>query len=459
VKPRIMEWMPKPSLPAGNVWPFVVGPAVAQQLDLIRRLDSTQWWPAEQLQTMQLRQASALVAFAAIQVPFHAERFRAAGVTVGGPLDMDAFRRLPILARSELQSGRVVAERIPRAHGKVSTNVTSGSSGMPVEVKVTAHYGRFYRALAVRDHFWAQRDPRWKAAMIRRPKQPLPPEGARGFGWCMGGAWAPKISPSVVQSIELAVAEQVDWLVREAPQLLVSYPSNLGALARHCSAQGIALPSLKQISPVGEMLTPATIAAMDAAWGVPVRDLYSSEELGYIASQCPDGDGYHVHSESVLVEVLDADGAPCRPGETGRLVITGLHNFASPLIRYEIRDWAEVGEPCSCGRGLPVIRRIVGRTRNMLTLPDGSSRWPLTGYVRFGEVIEVKQFQFVQKSLEEVEARLVATRKATAEDEAKLASIIQDSLGHPFRIRFVWMDAIPASATGKFEEFISEVSD
>jgi phenylacetate-coenzyme A ligase PaaK-like adenylate-forming protein len=453
----IHDWLPKPRTIPGNVWPWALPASTTQQLDLIRRLDTTQWWTPEMIQSQQLRQASALVAFAAKQVPFHAQRFAAAGVEVGGLLDMDAFRRLPILTRQDLQTGRVVADKTPRAHGTVSTNTTSGSSGIPVSVNVTAHYGRFYRALCARDHHWAGRDPHWKAAVIRRPKQELPPEGARGFGWAMGGGWAPRQSPSVMQTIALPISRQAEWLAEEQPDMLVSYPSNLGALARYCQEQGVDLDRLKHVCPVGEMLTPTALEAMRSTWDVTIRDLYSSEELGYIASQCPDGDGYHVHSESVLVEVLDADDRPCAPGEAGRLVITGLHNFASPIIRYEIRDWAEVGEPCSCGRGLPSIRRIVGRSRNMLVFPNGDRRWPLTGYMRFSEVMDIRQFQFSQKSLEEVEARLVARRPATAEDESKLAAIIQESLGHPFRISFVWMDEIPPNLNGKFEEFVSEL--
>ena len=76
------------------------------------------------------------------------------------------------------------------------------------------------------------------------------------------------------------------------------------------------------------------------------------------------------------MEVLDNHGRPCKEGETGRVVLTDLHNFTMPLIRYEIGDYAEVGPPCACGRGLPVLARILGRSRNMLTLPAGDRIWP-----------------------------------------------------------------------------------
>jgi phenylacetate-CoA ligase len=101
-------------------------------------------------------------------------------------------------------------------------------------------------------------------------------------------------------------------------------------------------------------------------------DMYTCQEAGYLALQCPDHPHYHVQSENVLLEVVDDQGLPCAPGEVGRVLVTSLNNFATPLIRYEIGDYAEVGAACSCGRGLPVLKRIMGRYRNLLTLPDGT---------------------------------------------------------------------------------------
>ena len=101
--------------------------------------------------------------------------------------------------------------------------------------------------------------------------------------------------------------------------------------------------------------------------------MYSSQEVGYIALECPTGESYHVQAENVLVEVLDDQDRPCSPGDVGRVVVTALHNFATPLLRYDIGDYAEVGAPCPCGRGLPALRRIMGRQRNMALLPTAAA--------------------------------------------------------------------------------------
>src|SRR3546814_16158281 len=107
--------------------------------------------------------------------------------------------------------------------------------------------------------------------------------------------------------------------------------------------------------------------------------MYSSQECGYFALQAPGHDHYLVQAEVVLLEVLRADGSPCEPGETGRVVVTPLTNYAMPLLRYEIGDFATVGAASPCGRGLPVLDRILGRVRNMLVPPDRQRHWTAFG--------------------------------------------------------------------------------
>jgi phenylacetate-CoA ligase len=185
--------------------------------------------------------------------------------------------------------------------------------------------------------------------------------------------------------------------------------------------------------------------------------MYSTQETGYIALQCPDSENYHIQSECALVEILDAEGVPCQAGEIGRVVVTPLHNFATPLLRYDIGDYAEVGAPCPCGRGLPVLTRIMGRARAMLALPNGGRSWPLMGGSRFAEIAPVRQYQFVQKTPEKIEARLVLERALTVQEEEALRERMLTRLGHPFEINFRYVDQIARKAGGKYEESKSEL--
>jgi phenylacetate-CoA ligase len=137
-------------------------------------------------------------------------------------------------------------------------------------------------------------------------------------------------------------------------------------------------------------------------------------------------------------------------------VVTPLHNFAMPLIRYAIGDYAEVGPPCACGRGLPVLARVLGRARNLLTLPTGE-RIGVSFLHDLFEHAPVAQFQIVQRSRDHLEMRVVPTREFTPEDERRISQAAIDRFGHSFRITFEYLAELPYGPGGKFEDFRSEI--
>jgi phenylacetate-CoA ligase len=209
---------------------------------------------------------------------------------------------------------------------------------------------------------------------------------------------------------------------------------------------------------ISEILAPGLRELCSQLWGVPIVDAYSTREAGYLALQCSDAEHYHLQSETVLVEILDPSGKACAPGEIGRVVVTPLHNLAMPLLRYEIGDYAEVGEACPCGRGLPTIRRILGRRQNMLQLPDGSERWPLLSSSDIGKLLAmapISQYQFAQTHRDRIEVRLQTQRPLTPDEARDVVGWAQAKLGAAFRIELSFPAELPRTASGKFEDFIS----
>jgi len=166
---------------------------------------------------------------------------------------------------------------------------------------------------------------------------------------------------------------------------------------------------------------------------------------------------YHVQSENLLIEILDQSGAPCGPGEAGRVVVTTLHNFATPLIRYDIGDYAQPGVPCPCGRGLAVIERILGRVRNMLVLTNGERYWPSMNLNRVHRIAPILQLQSAQVRLNELEIRLVVRRPLTRLEESALIEHIGANLPDRLEIVLRYVGEIPRSAAGKFEQFVCEL--
>lgn len=426
------------------------------------RLEESQWWPQPEMRHHQFRQLSLLLDHAAATVPFYRDRLRQAGHVSGKPVDEALWAKIPILTRRELQAegAALLSTASPPGHGPLVEFRTSGSTGMPVVGKATTYSNIWAKAVVLREQLWHRRDLTLSYAVIKKykPGVALPPDGDRRPRWASRAAIPFETGPLLRLNIAAPVSVQAAWLDRHDPDYLLTYPSSLAWLAQAVIAGGLRPRRLREIATMAEVLSPETRALVREAWNVPVRDTYSAREIGYLALQCPVHEHLHAQSEAVLVEVLDDSGQPCSPGEIGRVVVTPLHNFAMPLIRYQIGDLAEVGPPCGCGRGLPVLTRVMGRVRNMLIGRSGDRYWPSFGVTRFRDLAPVRRHQFVQTAHGRMTARMVVERPLTAEEEANLRAHIQSRLPEPFEIAFAYVDDIPLSEGGKLENFISEIA-
>ena len=433
----------------GAVWPAIGTAASAHLQSLLFQLEQTQWLTPDQLRTHQLRQLNLVLRHAMAEVPYYAKSLRNLDVR---NFDWAKFTALPQLGRNTLQANfdALSSRRPPASHGTVTVGQRSGSTGMPIKFLRTAATQLFWEALTLREHLWQNRDFAGKLAAIR-----ILVEEARLPDWGPPAAKVFHTGPGAALNVRTVTSEQLAWLGREDPHYLVTHASNLGALAALSIELGLRLPNLRQVRTYSEALRPDLRDMVRAAWGVEIADVYSSEEAGVIALQCPLHEHYHAQSENLIVEVLRPDGKACRPGETGEVVLTTLHNFAMPLIRYRIGDYAEVGDTCPCGRGLPVLKRIHGRQRNMLQLPNGETHWPSFPGSLWRSVAPVEQFQLVQLQLDRIEARYVMDRELTSAEAAQLVAALQERLGFPFRIDLRKVGSIDRTAAHKFEDFIS----
>ena len=243
------------------------------------------------------------------------------------------------------------------------------------------------------------------------------------------------------------------WLREFDPHYLITHPSVAEALLHELGGPR-KTSSLQEILFVAEPLSTALEARMADEWGIRCAEYYSANEVGYIALRCREQGKLHVQSESVLVEIVDATGQPCGVGEAGRVVVTSLHNVATPLIRYEIGDYATVGPPCACGRTLPVIDRVLGRVRNLVRMPDGRRHWPVD-LGKFRAMSAVRQFQYVRSGPRTIELRVVLNQPLTAEEEGRAQALVREALGYPFQVEITPVAEIARGPTGKFEEFLS----
>ncbi|MEP6669162.1 MAG: AMP-binding protein, partial [Chthoniobacter sp.] len=426
-----------------------------------RQLDASQWWTPEMLRQWQFTELARLVEHARQHVPFYADALKGLRTDSTGAIDEDAWKSLPILTKEHVRAdpGAFRARQL-----SPGTNVFSqwgtGSTGIPIEVVTTLPQWQLFHAVKLRLLQWHDCDPHGKLCEILpfsqlRPGSPV----QRLLQW--GGAVGALLKTGEVARMKLIseLPAQLAFLEAEKPEYLLTFPSHLQLLLRAFRKTGKRLPSLRMVRTLSECLDPYLWTECQEVLGVPLVDTYGATECGYLGVQCPEQHHYHVQSEGNLVEVLAPDGSLCGPGETGRVVVTPLHALAMPLLRYDLGDLAEVGEPCACGRGLPVLTRIHGRMRDMLTLPSGRkiSGSILLGPRVFASMPVVARYQIVQKKRQELEVRIVADRALEDAESQQIIQRLVDQIGADFAIRVVEVDDIPRLPSGKSRDFVSEI--
>jgi phenylacetate-CoA ligase len=449
----------------GNAWPPVASGGVSQMWSMYLGLDRTQWWEPAAIEEGQLRQVRTLLAHCIEHVPHYRQVLREAGVVPDAIRTMADFRRLPTLERRTYQqsTANFLARQLPEGTARTNRLHTSGTSGMPIEVVQTNLVNLWWFALYLRDFEWCGIDPRGSMAAIRA----LPGDGATRTA-VMNGVrlpnWGDQLhaivenGPAFAMDIHQDPRRQLEWLKQVTPDHLLSYPPNLEFLAGLLLQEGTRLPGLRVIQAIGETLTDEARARIEAGFGVPVKSTYSCVEAGYLASPCPAGHGMHVHSENVLVEVLDDAGQPCPPGQRGRVVITTLHNFLNPFIRYELLDEATPGpERCPCGRGLPLLSAVFGKRRPQFRLPDG--RRKDSGFLvrQLRKMGDYFQHQLVQRGADHIIVRLAVSKPWDEARQAAVRACVQEYFEAKVRVDIEMLDHLPKTAAGKHQEVLVEV--
>jgi phenylacetate-CoA ligase len=438
-------------------WPAIPEESGAMMLAMQWQLDQSQWWSAETLLQMQFRQLEWLLRQAAESIPYYREQLLATGIDLEAPMTKESWQKVPLLSRDVLQNrgDELRSPDIGNQHGDTFEKTTSGSTGQSMTIIGTDADNLFWQAITIRDHLWHRRRFTGRYVSIRSGRYKSDPKAVYHYDvWGSPTSYIYDTGPSTVFYHMLPIEDQVKLLVELQPEYLLTYPTNAMMLAKYCRKHNLKLSELRGVIAYGELLQPEVRQDCMETWGVPVTDMYSCEEVGYIALQCPDYQHYHCQSESVMVEVLNDAGEACEPGEIGRVVLTSLHNFAMPLIRYVNRDYAEVGLPCPCGRGATTIKRVVGRERNMALGLDGKKFWPNFNRSVWSAFEEVDEIQLVQTERDHFEIKAVGHRPLDLPQQRKLESAICESLGYTYRFSYQHLFELPRHANGKYERFI-----
>jgi phenylacetate-coenzyme A ligase PaaK-like adenylate-forming protein len=424
-------------------------------------LGQTEWAPRAQLLRYQRGMLERIVRHAHECVKFYRDRL--AGLfTPSGEIDFARWSDLPIVSRQdvELHAQGMRTPQLPDIYGPVHEHHTSGSTGTPLTIASNMLVRIAGNAAFTRLARWWGADTQRPLARIRIAYGDDAAPYPEGHDW---KGWSYTSPQTAAHDLDLLtpVEQQIEWLLRKKAPYLATSSSNAMALAYAMTPEQVRAIGTEIVFAIAETVLPRARELVAERLGARMAAVYSCEEIGFIATQCPVEPHYHVVAENAFVEILRDDGLPAAPGETGQAVVTGLHNYAMPFIRYAIGDVATAGaEACACGRSLPVIAQVEGRTRYAFLFKDGTRVWPRVWTLRdLGEFVPNRECQLVQIDRETIEVRYVPDGTGREPDLAGLGDYLRRKLHPSVVANAVAMDAIPRGRGGKLDPFVSMLPD
>lgn len=418
----------------------------------------SQYWSADQMTQFQRSHLTPLLHHARAQVPFYKYRLNALFNT-DDSINWDRWRDIPTVRRKDLADHRADMQSVQlgEEHGPTAQFYSTGSTGVPV---LTTHNGRaswVSRAQVIRSYLWHGID--WNKNLCewvgQQPQEAAWPEGQKAGTW--GPSWDLQNQRGIFWKIDRStpMEQLLQYLINKNISYMTMRPKAAQIAALEAKRLGFNI-RLNAILTIGTSVGVEDRQAVAEVFGAKICALYSSKEGHKMAFQCPTGPHYHMVPETGIIEILNENDEPCKPGEIGRVVVTPMFSYAQPLIRYEQGDLAEVGEPCACGRKLPVIARIVGRITHMFQFPDGSRISPSIPE-KYREMLEATTWQIAQTGELTIEIRYRADAEANDDAKKKVTEAVRDIMHQKVDVVFKRIDEIPLTNGNKFIEYVCEL--
>lgn len=419
-----------------------------------QEMEASQYWPLEQLEDLRVQRLRDLLMHAKVHVPYYRDLFKRLGFDPQGMGGIDDLQRLPFLTKADIRAN-TDAMKSDQAQELARFN-TGGSSGEPLVFFIGRE--RVSHDVAAK---W--RATRWWGVDIGDPEivlwgSPIELSSQDRMRHWRDALMRTQLLPAFEMSAE-KVAGFIDVIRRTRPAMLFGYPSAFAHIARHAEAHGIRLDDLGiQVAFVtSERLYDHQRELIERLFNCPVANGYGGRDAGFIAHQCPSG-GMHLTHEDVIVEIVDAQGRVLPHGESGEIVVTHLATRDFPFIRYRTGDVGTLDDrPCSCGRTLPLLKEIQGRSTDFLVAQDGTVMHGLSLIYIVRDLAGVKQFKIVQESLDRTDIMLVTDDRF---DRANLAAIERGAkarLGQGVSVNVQLVGDIAPEKSGKFRYVVSKV--
>ncbi len=419
-----------------------------------REMELNQWLTPVEIAALQLKSLRAFLCDVQTHVPYYRQLFSEIGFEPAAIDNLQQLSALPLLGKPEIRahSDEMKADD---AQGLARFN-TGGSSGEPLI---------FFIGLQRVSHDVAAkwRATRWWDVDIGDPEAVI-------WGSPIELGSQDKIRllrdkllrTHLIPAFEMS-SEKVDGFIRKIqsirPKMLFGYPSALAHIAVSAEKKGIVLDNLgiKVAFVTSERLYDHQRETIQRIFGCPVANGYGGRDAGFIAHQCPHG-GMHITAEDIIVEIIDQQGRVLPVGELGEIVVTHMATRDFPFIRYRTGDMGILSDKiCACGRGLPLLEEIQGRSTDFVVAHDGTVLHGLALIYVLRDLAGVKSFKVTQHSLQQIVVQIVKGSTYQQSAEERIIVEFKKRLGQEVKIDIEYVNEIPKESSGKFRYVISHV--
>lgn len=425
------------------------------RLRTARQLEVSQWLPLNHAREIQWQKLKAIVAYAYANCAYYKRVFDQASITVSVLDGPDAFLKVPVLTKQDIrQHGDELLSR-EYEKGDLCVTKTGGSTGTALKLYFDKTCDEVRNAAAIRSNTWAN----WRVG---------DPIGALWGNPEPLDTWKKRIRQAlhdrvvVLDTVSLSDESMLtfvqQWRMLK-PRIMFGHSHSLYMFAKFLERKGIVDIRPSGIVATSMMLLSQERAVIERVMACPVTNRYGCEEVGLIACECEKHNGLHINVESVYVELLGENGRPVAHGDEGHIVVTDLVNHAMPLIRYRVEDLGvSSSRRCPCGRGLPLMEKVVGRTADFLVKLDGTLVAGVSLIERTLTAIPgIEQMQIIQEGIHHITINLVPSRDYTVGSEQRLRQEITIVFGGEVQCDIRFVSRIKQDRSGKYRFAICKV--
>ncbi|WP_440953860.1 phenylacetate--CoA ligase family protein [Methanosarcina sp. Mfa9] len=418
------------------------------KLRLLHQAQKNQWLKPSELEELQTKKLRSIVKHAYENTEFYHKKFKAAGIHPDDIRTLNDLSKIPFTTKEELRQ-QTLESRVSRGLDLSQCHVTetSGSTGIPLKIVYDEAADDFSKAINLRSHTENGLKLRSRWAVFGDPHHYQKPR------WFQKLRIFNPIQISVFEPIE----KQIDTLSKFKPEVLDGYTSSIRLLAEAVEKNDIKDINPKVVFGTSELLDPDTRKYINSVFDVEMIDHFGCVELNRTAWECGEHAGYHIDVDAVVMEFI-SDGEAADPGERGEIVYTGLYNYAMPLIRYSIED---VGVPsdevCPCGRGLPLMKLIEGRSDSFMQIPDGRIFSPIIWTLIMRQIPGVGQFKAIQERKDLIRVLVVRDQAFTEAAAGQIVHDVQEVMGEGIHVDVEVVEEIQKEPSGKVRCAVSKV--